>query len=217
MDSTKNFAKVTVSTGYNNTDVTIVLTAGHGAKLPTAPFNVTWWNSTDYSDPSDDPNVEVVRVTAISTDTLTVTRAQEGTSGSTKNTGAKTYKMIAGLTSKMVNDIYNLVLPVTEVTSTSQSMGVNQSYIANNASLVTLTLPSSAAVGDIVRVVGKGAGGWKIAQNASGIIHCNNGDTTTGTGGYLSSLNQYDCITLECLVANNEWTPIDIRGSLFLN
>jgi hypothetical protein len=41
-----------------------------------------------------------VRVTAISTDTLTVTRAQESTSASTKNTASKTYKMIAGLTAK---------------------------------------------------------------------------------------------------------------------
>ena len=25
---------------------------------------MTWWNSTDYPDPSDDPNSEIVRVTA---------------------------------------------------------------------------------------------------------------------------------------------------------
>lgn len=31
-------------------------------------------------------------------------------------------------------------------------MSVNNGYIANNASLVTLTLPTTAAVGDIVEV-----------------------------------------------------------------
>lgn len=103
LDNAKNFAKVTVSTGYDASATSIALTAGHGTKLPTAPFNVVWWNSTDYPDPSDDPNVEIVRVTNISTDTLTVTRAQESTSASTKNTGGKTYKMIAGLTAKAVN------------------------------------------------------------------------------------------------------------------
>jgi hypothetical protein len=103
LDNAKNFAKVTVSTGYTAASTSIVLTTGHGAKLPTAPFNAVWWNSTDYADPSDDPNVEIVRVTAISTDTLTVTRAQEGTSASTKNTASKTYKMIAGLTAKVIN------------------------------------------------------------------------------------------------------------------
>jgi len=103
MDSFKNFAKVTVSTGYDASATSIVLSGGHGAKLPTAPFNATWWNSTDYADPTDDPNVEIVRVTAIVTDTLTVTRGQESISATTKNTASKTYKMIAGLTAKTLN------------------------------------------------------------------------------------------------------------------
>lgn len=103
IDSTKNFAKVTVSIGYDDSATSIDVSTGEGVRLPSVPFNATWWNSTDYADPSDDPNVEIVRVTAISTDTLTVTRAQEGTSASTKNTGGKTYKLIAGLTAKTIN------------------------------------------------------------------------------------------------------------------
>lgn len=109
LDPVKNFAKVTVSTGYDASATSIALTSGQGAKLP-APstdgsFNLVWWNSTDYSDPSDDPNVEIVRCTARSTDTLTVTRAQESTSASTKNTSAKTYKMVLAPTKKLVDDI----------------------------------------------------------------------------------------------------------------
>lgn len=101
----KNFAKATVSTTYDDTATSIVLTTGHAARLPTQlPFNVVWWNSTDYGDPSDDPNVEIVRVTAIATDTLTVVRACEGTAASTKNTGSKTYKMIAGLVASQENE-----------------------------------------------------------------------------------------------------------------
>jgi hypothetical protein len=101
----KNFAKATVSTTYDASATSIVLTSGHGAKLPTqVPFNVVWWNATDYGDPSDDPNVEIVLVTAVSTDTLTVVRAAEGTSASTKNTGSKTYKMIAGLVASQENE-----------------------------------------------------------------------------------------------------------------
>ena len=103
LDTFKNFAKVTVSTGYDAAATSIALTAGHGAKLPAPPFNATWWNDTDYPDPSDDPNVEIVRVTAKATDALTVTRAQESTSASTKNTASKTYRMIAGLTAKSFN------------------------------------------------------------------------------------------------------------------
>jgi len=109
LDPVVNFGKVTVSTTYDASASSIALTAGHGANLPQpstdGAFNVTWWNTTDYADPSDDPNREIVRVTARSTDTLTVTRAQEGTSASTKNTASKTYKMVLAPTKKMIDDI----------------------------------------------------------------------------------------------------------------
>jgi hypothetical protein len=109
LDPTRNFAKVQVLQGYDASAISIALVSGDGAKLP-APstdgnFNLVWYNATDYPDPSDDPNREIVRCTARSTDTLTVTRAQESTSASTKNTATKTYKMILALTKKMVDDL----------------------------------------------------------------------------------------------------------------
>ena len=103
LDNTKNFAKVIVSTGYDASATSIVLNSGNGALLPAVPFNAVWWNSTDFPDPTDDPNIEIVRVTTIATDTLTVTRAQESTTAHTHNTASKTYKMIAGLTAKSIN------------------------------------------------------------------------------------------------------------------
>jgi hypothetical protein len=39
-------------------------------------------------------------------------------------------------------------------------------YLLNSAQLTTVTLPTLPAVGDIVRISGAGAGGWKIAQNS---------------------------------------------------
>src|SRR5882724_11844382 len=117
LDNAKNFAKATVSTGYGAGATSIVLNSGGGAKLPTAPFNLVWWNATDYSDPSDDPNVEIVRCTNKSGETLTITRAQEGTSASSKNTAGKTYKVIAPLTAKVINtDIPAIGLSVIEKT-----------------------------------------------------------------------------------------------------
>lgn len=109
LDPVKNFAKVTVTTGYAAGVTTVALSSGDGAKLP-APstdgaFNLVWWNATDYSDPADDPNVEIVRCTARSTDTLTITRAQESTSDAAHNTAGKTYKMILAMTKKMIDDI----------------------------------------------------------------------------------------------------------------
>src|SRR5512144_548065 len=52
------------------------------------------------------------------------------------------------------------------VTGTSVQAVPNRGYMTNSPSQVTVTLPVSPAVGDIVRVSGIGAGGWKIAQNA---------------------------------------------------
>jgi len=101
-----------------------------------------------------------------------------------------------------------------EETGTSANMSVNNGYIANNAALVTLTIPTTAAVGDVVRVAGKGAGGWRIAQNASEIIHFLGTDTTTGTGGRLDSTTQYDAVELVCTVANTEWTVISSMGNI---
>lgn len=109
LDAVKNFGKVTVSAGYTNLDTVIVLALGDGIRLPNpsidGEFNLTWWNSTDYPDPSDDPNREIVRVTTRAGDVLTITRAQEGISSSNKNIPGKTYKMILALTSKIIPDI----------------------------------------------------------------------------------------------------------------
>jgi len=109
MDPAKNFGFVTVSIGYDASATSIALSAGHGAKLP-APavdgsFNLVWYDSTNYPNPADDPNVEICRVTARSTDTLTVTRAAESTTASTKNTASATYKMFLGVTAKTITDI----------------------------------------------------------------------------------------------------------------
>jgi hypothetical protein len=100
-----------------------------------------------------------------------------------------------------------------EVT-TSQTIVVNNGYITNSGSLVTLTLPTTSALGTTVEVVGKGAGGWRIAQNAGDIIHFGNINTTTGTGGYLQSTLTYDAIRLVCTVADLEWTVLSVQGNI---
>jgi hypothetical protein len=106
-----NFAKVTVSTTYGSGNTSIVLTAGHGSRLPsTFPYPLTWWNVTDYPDPADDPNREIVTVTARTTDTLTVTRGAENIAATTKNAGGKTYKMLLGITAAMYTGIFDLSL-----------------------------------------------------------------------------------------------------------
>jgi hypothetical protein len=93
-------------------------------------------------------------------------------------------------------------------------MSVNNGYIANNAALVTLTLPDTAAVGDVVRVTGKGAGGWRIAQNAGETIYFGTSTTTTGAGGSLDSTQQRDTVELVCITADTEWNVLSSVGNI---
>jgi len=101
-----------------------------------------------------------------------------------------------------------------EVTDTSQAAAVDNGYICNNAALVTVTIPTTAAVGSVVRVCGKGAGGWKIAQNASELIYFGNTVTTTGDGGSLASSNDFDAVELVCITANTAWTVVSSVGNI---
>ena len=61
------------------------------------------------------------------------------------------------------------------VSGTNQQAQPNMGYIATNPALVTITLPAVSAFGSRVRVVGTGAGGWRISQNA--------GQSILGGGG----------------------------------
>ncbi|HKX40849.1 MAG TPA: hypothetical protein VJO99_06810 [Burkholderiaceae bacterium] len=61
------------------------------------------------------------------------------------------------------------------VTGPSVQAQSNTAYLASNdAQPVTVTLPASPAVGDIVHLSGAGLGGWTIAQNAGQTIYTTN-------------------------------------------
>lgn len=101
-----------------------------------------------------------------------------------------------------------------EVTGTSQALAVLNGYILNNAGLVTATLPATAAVGEVIAIVGKGTGGWKIAQNASQTIHLNSSDTTTGVGGSLASTVRYNAVEVVCTTANTDFVVRSSMGNI---
>jgi hypothetical protein len=52
------------------------------------------------------------------------------------------------------------------VTGTTAQAQIDHGYVLTNSQIVTVTLPTSANVGDIVRIAGAGASGWQLAQNA---------------------------------------------------
>lgn len=81
------------------------------------------------------------------------------------------------------------------ITATSGNMTSNNGYFANNAGLVTLTLPATAVFGDYLSIVGLGAGGWKIAANTGQSVRVG-ANASTVTTGTVSSGNRYDSIDL---------------------
>ena len=104
-----------------------------------------------------------------------------------------------------------------ESTGTTQALAVDNGYITNNASQVVCTLPDTAALGSVIRLCGKGAGGWRISQNAGeDIIWDEASSTTGGVGGYLASTDDYDAIEILCTVADTTWTILNSKGNIVI-
>lgn len=130
--------------------------------------------------------------------------------------------IIAGTNISIVNSAGSITISGTgaagfswnSVTGLTQPMTANNGYVANNASRITLTLPNTAAFGTQLIVVGKGAGGWAIAQNASQSIVLSSSTTTIGAGGSLASTQAKDSIVMICTIADLEWTVISSIGNI---
>lgn len=101
-----------------------------------------------------------------------------------------------------------------EITTTTQAAAINSGYVANNAALLTFTLPSVAPLGSVIEIVGKGAGGWKLSQGASQRVHFGNVSSTAGAAGMLLSVHQRDSIRLVNVVADTEWQVCGSQGNI---
>lgn len=144
VDPVRNFAKVTVKKGYDSTATTIILNAGDGALLPSpsteGAFNMIWWCSSLYSDPISDTSTiewrEIVRVTARSGDTLTITRGQDGTRKSNHYRPNKVYKMAISWMKYQIDQIRNS-LSSSRAGDTTFNMGVSGQEILRDSARFT--------------------------------------------------------------------------------
>ncbi|MGE3840038.1 MAG: hypothetical protein AB7I50_00480 [Vicinamibacterales bacterium] len=104
-DAHKNMASSTVATAPSPADsgTSLVVAAGEGARFPAVPFNATVKPINASPTPA---NSEIVRVTNISTDTLTIVRAQEtGAGGPSARTILVGDQIAATITVKTITDI----------------------------------------------------------------------------------------------------------------
>ncbi len=142
-------------------------------------------------------------------DLTTYDQASEIKNDSATVSGASTADALDALRALISADNFSW----NEVTGAT-NMLVKNGYVANNSSLVVLTLPPNPVFGDYVRVVGKGAGGWKVAQNSGQTIHFGAQSTTTGVSGFLQSQTTFDCVELLCTTANSDWTQVSSQGNI---
>jgi len=101
VDALKNFAYSLVATPPSpaTSGTSLVVTAGQGALFPTAPFDATIWPA---GVQPLSTNAEIVRVTAVSTDTFTITRAQYGTTARSITAG---YQIAQTITANLFNQL----------------------------------------------------------------------------------------------------------------
>ncbi len=188
--NTRSAAIAGVSTTYSATATSIVVTAGQGAtKVPALPAIAYWWNVTDYPYPMDDPYGEVVVVTALATDTLTITRGQGGTQATAKNISGKTYDLafatpgtILGSLNNSAGNPHTTIGDAGQQSNDYKSGGLLADKLTASTASTNLTLSPSAAAQSVQLPVGGStsfAGVETIANiqvSASGIA-CTAGST----------------------------------------
>jgi hypothetical protein len=171
-DTHKNLAISAVATAPSpaTSGTTLVVTAGQGSRFAQG-MNATICPSGSTPDPS---NSEIVRITNVSTDTLTITRAQESSTARTVVVGDVIF---AGPSIKSFSDIETAVgnletLPINAQTGTTYTtvLGDGGKVItATNASAVTITIPANSSVaypiGTQMIIVQGGAGAVTISSS----------------------------------------------------
>lgn len=103
----------------------------------------------------------------------------------------------------------------TDVTTSTQALVIANGYVTDRAGGVTYTLPSTAALGDEIIILGK-LGAWTIAQNANQQILVSSASSTVGITGTVASTNVGDCITMNCITAgaSTVWRAASYVGNL---
>jgi hypothetical protein len=145
IDPVRNFAITTVATVPSPADsgTTLVVASGEGALFPdpssSGEFNVVVYPNGEQPTSS---NAEIVRVTARTTDTLTIEREQESTSARTILEGDV---VLMAITKKMVDDISDVADAADQKIQDFNGGWIDPNETWTYASATTITVPSGAA------------------------------------------------------------------------
>lgn len=190
--------------GYSDIDGSIVATAANPSGIP----------------------LETVKSTSTLLLQMQLAGLVSPTPGDTTSVGVASFndnQFQKDVTSGMISLVGSTVLPPVlfqwvEETTTSRSLNVNEGVIGNNALTITMTLPATAALGDKMCFLQKGAGIIQVAQNAGQTIHSVTASTTTGVGGNVQTINQWTSFCIICVTANTDFAILQApEGNLVFN
>jgi len=123
---------------------------------------------------------------------------------------------MGGLIMQMFAGFLHYIQRYETVIATPKQCVSDVMYGADYATLLTFTLPSVANshIGDKLSIIGIGAGGWLLAQNATQLIRIGVTASLAGVTGSIASTDRYDCVSLVCTVEGTTWTAYSVVGSL---
>ena len=224
-DATKNFAFSLVATAPSPaaSGTSLVVTAGDGAKFPAAPFYAVCWPAG--TQPSS-TNAEVIRVTAVSTDTFTITRAQDGSTAQSIAVGWNVdNNIVAGLLGQfMATSVYDPAGIAQQVVGTTATQTLaNKTLTSPSVNELTVSgLTGASAASRYVGATTSGApttgtfavGDFVIDQTGFVWVCTTAGTpgtwTKVGGGGALSYVESYIATTV--VISTVAATPIDITS-----
>lgn len=94
----------------------------------------------------------------------------------------------------------------------SQTLAVNTGYFCSSGGALSLALPTTSSVGDVIAVVLDGSTSWTVTQGAGQQMRIGNVETTSGAGGSIASTSVGDTIYFVCRTANTRWVVINSTG-----
>src|ERR1700678_660514 len=97
--------------------------------------------------------------------------------------------------------------------SASQTLATNNGYICGGGATLSLALPATSAVGDLISITLDGSTGFTVTQGASQQIRLGNTQTTAGVGGSISSTAQGDTLNMVCSIADLKWNVLSSIGN----
>lgn len=177
----KNFSEGIVSGTYDAAATSVTMATGHGSRFADpateGAFNAWWWNATDYPNPAQDPDKEIIRILARTGDTFgTILRGQEGTAASVKNIAGKEYRIAAGITAAVAEEFRNISLAQTFrglILSTHHDSDVAHKQVILNADAIVMS--DGEEVTDWANVMAdltaSGVGGLDNGSEANGVIY----------------------------------------------